>query len=139
METAGALAARPQHCDTRGPGRAQPHSRDALLHEPGARQWRQATRNFGNHHASRVLLWLGQWSQPELLRRTFFHKERSVAISCLPHRPLLFHWTRTPKQNVQPEFNRISETSLPDSCSTRPMFCFEICGCVQTWHRVTEV
>src|SRR5438445_13402198 len=78
-------------------------------------------------------------SQPELLRRTFFHKERSVAISCLPHRPLLFHWTRTPKQNVQPEFNRISETSLPDSCSTRPMFCFEICGCVQTWHRVTEV
>jgi len=34
---------------------------------------------------------------------------------------------------------QISETSLPDSCSTRPMFCFEICGCVQTWHRVTEV
>jgi hypothetical protein len=31
-----------------------------ILHEPGARQWRQATRNFGNHHASRVLLWLGQ-------------------------------------------------------------------------------
>jgi alkylhydroperoxidase/carboxymuconolactone decarboxylase family protein YurZ len=66
------------------------------------------------------------------LRKTFLPNAKSASTNCLPHLLRFFHWSRTRKQNAPPEFNRISEASLPDSCSTRPMFCFETCGCVQT-------
>src|SRR2546421_7873894 len=40
---------------------AQSVGRDAVPFQSGARDWRQARRDFRDHHASRVLLRLGEW------------------------------------------------------------------------------
>ena len=56
----GLSRARPQHRHGRGAHRSRSDRRTAVLSQSRARQWREAGRDLGNHHASCVLHRLGQ-------------------------------------------------------------------------------
>lgn len=54
LEASRFVDARPQHYHYGGTDHQEPARRDANLFQSGARQWSQACRTLGDHHASRL-------------------------------------------------------------------------------------
>ena len=83
MEASGPERARPQHRHPCCADCAQPDARDADLHEARPRQRREAGRDFGDHHASRLLFRLGERDGAAAAAKDVF-AERKLGVDQLP-------------------------------------------------------
>ena len=136
LEAARPFAARPQHRDARRADRAQPDGRDAVLPQPRARQRRQAGGNLRAHHASRLLLGLGQrhvggrGDQGGLCEARFGSDQfRPARRSCFP---LERGCGGRSREAGRPAVRRRVARA---SCSTPPTSCSAISGCARTSRR----